>query len=58
MHRIEQNDQDRIKVVYRMEITGSGADEGGRRMGPASPLTGPRPWTRRSRWLPPYALRL
>jgi hypothetical protein len=75
-HGIEQIDQDRIKVVYRMEITGSRADEAGRRMGPASPLTGPsvsagrkvshfakpsptpRPWTRSSRWQPPYALRL
>jgi hypothetical protein len=33
-HRIDQADQDRIRVVYRMEITGEGADEAGPQIGP------------------------
>ncbi|WP_251039856.1 hypothetical protein [Arthrobacter sp. ISL-72] len=33
-HRIERIDQDRIRVVYRLEITGSGADEAGPQIGP------------------------
>jgi hypothetical protein len=34
VHRIERIDQDRIRVVYRLEITGSGADEAGPQIGP------------------------
>ncbi|MFI6847111.1 polyketide cyclase [Kitasatospora sp. NBC_00085] len=34
-HRIDRIDGDRIRVVYRMEITGAGADETGPRIGPA-----------------------
>lgn len=33
-HRIDGIDQDRIRVVYRLEITGSGADEAGPEIGP------------------------
>ncbi|MFF4422851.1 SRPBCC family protein [Streptomyces sp. NPDC001549] len=33
-HRIDPIGQDRIRVVYRMEITGSGADEVGPQIGP------------------------
>ncbi|WP_314241979.1 SRPBCC family protein [Streptomyces sp. DSM 40907] len=33
-HRIDRIGQDRIRVVYRMEITGSGADEVGPQIGP------------------------
>ena len=33
-HRIDPMDRDRIRVVYRMEITGSGADEAGPQIGP------------------------
>jgi hypothetical protein len=33
-HRIGRIDQDRIRVVYRMEITGTGADEIGPQIGP------------------------
>ncbi|MER8119784.1 polyketide cyclase [Streptomyces sp. NPDC094031] len=33
-HRIDRIDQDRIRVVYRMEITGAGADEVGSQIGP------------------------
>lgn len=33
-HRIDRIDQDRIRVVYRLEITGSGADEAGPQIGP------------------------
>ncbi|MFJ6663125.1 MULTISPECIES: polyketide cyclase [unclassified Streptomyces] len=33
-HRIDRIDQDRIRVVYRMEITGAGADEVGPQIGP------------------------
>ena len=33
-HRVDPIDQDRIRVVYRMEITGSGADEAGPEIGP------------------------
>ena len=33
-HRIERLDQERIQVVYRMEITGAGADEVGPQIGP------------------------
>ncbi|MEU3510630.1 SRPBCC family protein [Streptomyces longwoodensis] len=33
-HRIDQIDQNRIRVVYRMEITGTGADEAGPQIGP------------------------
>ncbi|MEH0449284.1 MULTISPECIES: polyketide cyclase [unclassified Streptomyces] len=34
VHRIEPIDHDRIRVVYRMEITGPGADEAGAHIGP------------------------
>ncbi|MFC9930105.1 polyketide cyclase [Streptomyces sp. NPDC127190] len=34
MHRIDRIDQDRIRVAYRMEITGTGADEVGPQIGP------------------------
>ncbi|MFF8376160.1 polyketide cyclase [Streptomyces sp. NPDC015661] len=34
VHRLERVDQDRIRVVYRMEITGTGADEAGPQIGP------------------------
>jgi hypothetical protein len=34
IHRIERIDQDRVQVVYRMEITGTGADEVGPQIGP------------------------
>lgn len=33
-HRIDRIDQSRIRVVYRMEITGTGADEAGPQIGP------------------------
>ncbi|MFI9650454.1 polyketide cyclase [Streptomyces sp. NPDC052040] len=33
-HRIDRIDQHRIRVVYRMEITGTGADETGPQIGP------------------------
>ncbi len=33
-HRIEPADGGRIRVVYRMEITGDGADEAGPQIGP------------------------
>jgi hypothetical protein len=33
-HRIDRIDQNRIRVVYRMEITGAGADEAGPQIGP------------------------
>ena len=33
-HRLERLDEDRIRVVYRMEITGTGAGEIGPRIGP------------------------
>lgn len=33
-HRIDITDPDRIRVVYQMEITGSGADEAGPEIGP------------------------
>lgn len=33
-HRIDRIDQDRIRVVYRLEITGGGADEAGPQIGP------------------------
>ena len=33
-HQIDRIDQDRIRVVYRMEITGAGADEAGPQIGP------------------------
>ncbi|CAM5381269.1 polyketide cyclase [Streptomyces avidinii] len=34
IHRIDRIDPDRIRVVYRMEITGNGADEVGPQIGP------------------------
>jgi hypothetical protein len=34
IHRIDRIDQNRIRVVYRMEITGPGADEAGPQIGP------------------------
>ncbi|MFK0181759.1 SRPBCC family protein [Streptomyces xanthochromogenes] len=34
IHRIDRIDQHRIRVVYRMEITGTGADETGPQIGP------------------------
>ena len=34
-HRIEPLGQDRIRVVYRMEISGAGSDEAGPQIGPA-----------------------
>jgi hypothetical protein len=34
IHRIERIDQDRVQVVYRMEITGTGADDVGPQIGP------------------------
>ncbi len=34
VHRIDPVEQDRIRVVYRMEITGNGADEVGPQIGP------------------------
>jgi len=34
-HRIDRLDEDRIRVAYRMEITGAGADEAGPQIGPA-----------------------
>ncbi|MFE3526826.1 polyketide cyclase [Streptomyces sp. NPDC059161] len=33
-HRIDRIDQNRIRVVYRMEITGTGVDEAGPQIGP------------------------
>jgi hypothetical protein len=33
-HRIVPDNQDRIRVVYRMEITGNGANEAGPQIGP------------------------
>ncbi|MFF5707713.1 polyketide cyclase [Streptomyces sp. NPDC012756] len=35
VHRIDRVDPDRVRVVYRMEITGPGADEAGPQLGPA-----------------------
>ncbi|WP_314224058.1 SRPBCC family protein [Streptomyces zaehneri] len=34
-HRIDRIDGGRVRVVYRMEITGAGADEAGPQIGPA-----------------------
>ncbi|MFD7909138.1 SRPBCC family protein [Streptomyces sp. NPDC059752] len=34
VHRIDPVGQDRVRVVYRMEITGNGADEVGPQIGP------------------------
>ncbi|MET7682758.1 polyketide cyclase [Streptomyces sp. NPDC005423] len=34
VHRIDRIDRDRVRVVYRMEITGPGADEAGPQIGP------------------------
>ncbi|MFF0837721.1 MULTISPECIES: polyketide cyclase [unclassified Streptomyces] len=34
IHRIDRIDRDRIRVTYRMEITGTGADEAGPQIGP------------------------
>ncbi|GAA0611460.1 SRPBCC family protein [Streptomyces crystallinus] len=34
VHRIDRIGQGRIRVVYRMEITGAGADEAGPQIGP------------------------
>jgi hypothetical protein len=34
IHRAQRIDQDLVKVVYRMEITGAGADEVGPQIGP------------------------
>ncbi|AJF65587.1 polyketide cyclase [Streptomyces vietnamensis] len=34
VHRIDRLDRDRVRVVYRMEITGTGADEAGPQIGP------------------------
>ncbi|SED21798.1 polyketide cyclase [Streptomyces sp. TLI_105] len=34
VHRIDRLDGERVRVVYRMEITGTGADEVGPRIGP------------------------
>lgn len=34
IHRIDRIDQNRIRVTYRMEITGAGADEAGPQIGP------------------------
>ncbi|CAM5512616.1 hypothetical protein SXANM310S_03789 [Streptomyces xanthochromogenes] len=34
IHRIDRIDQHRIRVVYRMEITGTGSDETGPQIGP------------------------
>lgn len=34
IHRIERTAQDRVQVVYRMEISGTGADEIGPQIGP------------------------
>ncbi|MEV4426501.1 polyketide cyclase [Streptomyces sp. NPDC049602] len=34
VHRIDRLDKDRVRVVYRMEITGAGADEAGPQIGP------------------------
>jgi hypothetical protein len=34
VHRIDRVDEDRVRVVYRMEITGNGADEAGPQIGP------------------------
>jgi hypothetical protein len=34
IHRIDRVDQNRIRVVHRMEITGPGADEAGPQIGP------------------------
>lgn len=34
IHRIDRIDQNRIRVAYRMEITGTGADETGPQIGP------------------------
>jgi hypothetical protein len=33
-HRIDRVDQDQVRVVYRLEISGSGADEAGPQIGP------------------------
>ncbi|MFG2990599.1 SRPBCC family protein [Streptomyces sp. NPDC048257] len=35
VHRIDRIGQGRIRVVYRMEITGNGADEAGPQIGPS-----------------------
>jgi hypothetical protein len=42
-HRIDRLGRDRIRVVYRMEITGAGADEIGPQIGPG--ITGDWPET-------------
>ncbi|MEU7423740.1 polyketide cyclase [Streptomyces sp. NPDC040750] len=34
VHRIDRIDENRIRVTYRMEITGTGADEAGPQIGP------------------------
>ncbi|MFF9852668.1 SRPBCC family protein [Streptomyces litmocidini] len=34
LHRIDPVGRDRVRVVYRMEITGAGADEAGPQIGP------------------------
>ena len=34
IHRIERLDEDRIRIIYRMEITGPGADTLGPQVGP------------------------
>ncbi|MFB0615767.1 polyketide cyclase [Streptomyces sp. AGS-58] len=34
-HRIDQGERGRVRVTYRMEITGTGADELGPQIGPA-----------------------
>ncbi|MEH0549015.1 polyketide cyclase [Streptomyces sp. B21-105] len=34
VHRIDRIDPDRVRVVYRMEISGPGADEAGPHIGP------------------------
>ncbi|MFF3201929.1 polyketide cyclase [Streptomyces sp. NPDC002962] len=34
VHRIDRIDPSRVRVVYRMEITGTGADEAGPQIGP------------------------
>jgi hypothetical protein len=43
MHRVEQLDTDRIRIEYRTEITGPGADQAGPEIGPA--ITGDFPET-------------
>ncbi len=59
-HRIDRIDKSWIRVVYRMEITGTDADEAGPRIGPHItadwPQTWPRPPSRHRRRSPPRAL--